>query len=101
MVTAVTLFFRPEKAPEADAAVGPTAVRDAAAILLGIALIAVRGVAWGAVHPLTWIMILLPPVIGLALTRRLPQVRESQALVRQAFTFGPALNRTLGRGKDV
>ena len=101
LVTAVTLFFCPETAPQADEAVGYTAVRDAAVILLAIALIAVRGVAWGAVHPLTWIMILLPPVIGLALTRRLPQVREAQALVRQAFTFGPALNRPLDRAKDA
>ncbi|NKQ35561.1 MAG: hypothetical protein HF973_08095 [Chloroflexi bacterium] len=101
LVTAVTLFFHPETAPQADETVGHTAVRDAAAILLGITLIAVRGVTWGGIHPLTWIMILLPPVIGLLLTRRLPQVRESQALIRQAFTFGPALNRTRDRVKDV
>ena len=99
MVTAVYLFFRPEKAPEA--AGEHTAARDAAAVLPALALVAARGVAWSAVHPLAWIMILLPFIIGLALTRRLPQAREAQALVRQAFTFGPALNRSLDRGKET
>ncbi len=97
MVTAVYLLFCPKTAPEAA---GAGAKRAAAALLPAAALITGRGVEW-RIHPLAWAMILLPPVIGLALTRRLPQVREAQALIRQTFTFGPALGRVRSRARGA
>lgn len=104
LVTAVFAFYRQTQTDQEQANVAAgreTAVRLGAALVLALSLITIRGVAWGSIHFVTWAAVLLAPVLGLALTRRLPQVREAQALVRQAFTFGPTLRNTMNQIKNT